>query len=25
MASFGVNPASPEASKSSWLRKTCPS
>jgi alpha-galactosidase len=25
MASFGVNPASPEASKSSLLRKTCPS
>jgi hypothetical protein len=25
MASFGVNPASPEPSKSSWLPKTCPS
>ena len=25
MASFSVNPASPEASKSSLLRKTCPS
>src|SRR5271154_3733207 len=25
MASFGVNPASPGASKSSSLRKTCPS
>jgi len=25
MASFGANPASPGASKSSWLQKTCPS
>jgi hypothetical protein len=25
MASFSVNPASPEASKSSLIRKTCPS